>query len=72
MRQEVSNFDRSVVVHELNPSLRPYIVGKCQPPINVGWAGGSLVILYVARCYLWLFTLYININKSIELAQKAI
>ena len=25
---------------------------------------GSLVILDVARCYLWLFTLYINIKIS--------
>ena len=24
---------------------------------------GSLVILDVARCFLWLFTLYINIKK---------
>ena len=31
---------------------------------GISAAFGSLVILDVARCYLWLFTLYINIKIS--------
>ena len=51
-----------------------YIVVRCdvktEPPVDYRgpneaeliFGFGSLVILDVARCYLWLFTLYININ----------
>ena len=34
----------------------------CWPSQGGSSAFGSLVILDVARCYLWLFTLYINIK----------
>ena len=37
--------------------------GLSEPELN-GDCFGSLVILDVARCYLWLFTLYINIKIS--------
>ena len=37
-------------------ALRPPVLLTCSS------AFGSLVILDVARCYLWLFTLYINIK----------
>ena len=34
-------------------------------PSQGGSSVGSLVILDVARCYLWLFTLYIHVNIKI-------
>ena len=35
---------------------------KFQNTLTLLFCFGSLVILDVARCYLWLFTLYINIK----------
>ena len=42
-----------------NSFINLYVMG-----VSKYFCFGSLVILDVARCYLWLFTLYINIKIS--------
>ena len=63
-------FLKNLPVHSFNALIIP-ILRDCLPNYFLVLAVprrlfcfGSLVILDVARCYLWLFTLYINIKIS--------
>ena len=52
---------RGLVDHKLVQASQYFLLLAVQRQL---FCFGSLVILDVARCYLWLFTLYINIKIS--------